>query len=201
MANVNGAIQVSKRDSGEVLSQVRVNEKSIALVYWAISSDWKSFAFAPVQGPIYVWDFGTAKKIATLEGNEKSQRGLSFSPSGMLLASASLQSVKVWDVRRGKLFQEFVLPRQLVNAAAFGADDRVLAVSTTGDRNQICFFDAETGGELLSIPGPKNAISTLAFNNQGTFLAAKNGSEIDVWEITHEKPPAKDGSPEAKGRK
>jgi WD40 repeat protein len=92
---------------------------------------------------------------------------LEFSPDGTLIAAANGDSeFAVFDtVTTARLF----LRKEQVTRAAFSADGRYLAISTTKD--EIHLLDARTGAELWDSPMPAVENAVLLFNRDGSVLA------------------------------
>jgi serine/threonine protein kinase len=82
---------------------------------------------------VRVWDLGSGREVASLQGHSQYVRGLAFSPDGRHLASGSLdKSVCVWDLETGKEVLRLRGHTAPVNAVAF-CPDRVRLASTSDD--------------------------------------------------------------------
>jgi WD40 repeat protein len=69
----------------------------------AFRVDGNTLASGSSDNSIKLWDVGTGKTIATLEGHTGAVLSLTFNPDGMLLASTSADhTIKLWDLAAGK---------------------------------------------------------------------------------------------------
>ncbi|MBI1953628.1 MAG: GNAT family N-acetyltransferase [Candidatus Omnitrophica bacterium] len=65
----------------------------------ALSPDGRTIATGRIEGEIHLWEVGTGKKKAILEGHTGEVSALAFSPDGKRLASGSRDAtVRLWDL-------------------------------------------------------------------------------------------------------
>jgi WD40 repeat protein len=142
----------------------------------AVSADGE---FVAVGGPpddarVEVWDTATAKLLQTFASNNASVANLAFQPSGDLLAAADLGgSLRIWNVRDGKLVQQITAtPQQRwFSALAFSPDGSMLVTgSPNGDA---VFWNPQTGQDVALLSGRATGLGvySLAFSPDGQQLA------------------------------
>ncbi|KAI7872555.1 putative WD repeat protein [Spinellus fusiger] len=123
---------------------------------------------------IYVWSVQTGKLLDILAGHEGPVSALAFSPSDMLLASASWdRTARTWDVfGRTKIVEP--LPHQTeVLAVAFRPDGKHLATATLD--GQISFWHAEDAKLLSTLDGRKDISGGRKQNDRTTAENAASG--------------------------
>ncbi|KAL3251159.1 hypothetical protein ABHI18_010792 [Aspergillus niger] len=141
------------------------------------------------------WD----PEMQTLEGHSNAVTSVAFSNNGQLLASGSYdKTVKLWDAATGALKHTLEGHSSRVTSVAFSNNGQLLA-SGSGDKtiklwdsvysasgsgdNTIKLWDAATGALKHTLEGHSNAVTSVAFSNNGQLLAS--GSEdktIKLWD-------------------
>jgi WD40 repeat protein/serine/threonine protein kinase len=116
-------------------------------------------AFAPDGGTIAVGaaarvlllDAARGQSLAVLSGHEKMVRTLAFSPDGRLLATAARDdnTVRVWELPRGRERYCLWKHRNAVNAVAFSPDGKTLA--SGGMAGEVILWDVAAGQELIRL--------------------------------------------------
>jgi WD40 repeat protein len=133
-------------------------------------------------GEVKVWTAETGKEQLTITGHTTVVCGVSFSPDGKQLASASADgTVKVWEAQTGKEVLTLKGHSGVVYSLAFSRDGRRLA-SVGGDQT-VRVWDSATGEELLTLKGHTSVVTSVAFSPDGKQLAsASTDGTVKVWE-------------------
>jgi WD40 repeat protein/serine/threonine protein kinase/tetratricopeptide (TPR) repeat protein len=141
-------------------------------------------------GPnVVLWDRETGQELLTLRGSEHHIWSLAFSPDGTRLAVGGTDpQVQVWDANTGNILwakQEPRLPQAM--SLAFSPDGRSLAVGfglRLGDGvHSVKFYEAATGQEADTFPGPKGGVNDLALHPDGRHLAVAGSGLVEVWDV------------------
>jgi WD40 repeat protein len=169
-----GMVQVWAADSGKELYTFQAQRRNPQI---AFSPDGKKLVIG-AGGTVTVCEADSGKKLTSFPAPIGSSNGLVFSPDGKRLAAGGLK-VKVWEADSGK--EHFRLETGGPAHAAFSPDGRRLA---TADFNgMLTLWEADTGKELLSLPGHTAHLNHIAFSPDGLRLAAVGfDGTVKVWE-------------------
>ncbi len=131
--------------------------------------DW--LATGGSDGAVHLWDVAQPARRLTLAGGARS---LAFHPTGRLLAAASLvRTIRVWDVRTGRLLRELAGHEDAINSIAYSPDGRRLA--SAADDHTVRLWDAESGA-ALGVTELDTQAKVLAFAPDGRSLFTANGN-------------------------
>ncbi len=111
---------------------------------------------------------------------------VAFSPDGKRLASASIDTVKVWDIATGK---------KLLTCAGHTGQGQRVAFSPDGERlasinhfeKTVQLWDSRSGQGVLTLNGHTDSLMSMAFSPDGSLLAATSGypeNTVFVWDTT-----------------
>src|SRR5205085_8416291 len=124
--------------------------------------------------------------LPILKGHIGPVLSVAYSPDGKRLATASGDTVKIWDAQTGKeivsipWFAEGFSPGVL--GVAFSPDGNRLAGARPGSKGEVKIWDAQTGQELLSIEKQFPPSQAVAFSPDGARVAASGSRGPHVWD-------------------
>ncbi|MEG4986471.1 serine/threonine-protein kinase [Microcoleus sp. BR0-C5] len=116
--------------------------------------------------------------------NVGSVNAIALSPDGQTLVSASFGTIRIWNVRTGRLVRTLnsVHSKKSVNTLAVSPNSSILA-SGGGDKNVI-LWDLKTGRRMRTIPAHKAAVNAIAFSRDGQTLASGSDDKtIRLWNV------------------
>lgn len=191
----NPTVHLWDARTGKLLRTLKGHRYHIQSV--AFSPDGKLIASGGDHSPIRLWDVNTGQQIRTFGWDETTTRNntevgsarplylhdgrpfsvdsIAFSPDGSTLVSCSIQSVFLWDVKRGRVRRKF---REQNGGSgpsimSFSPDGRTVAACRSYELNQIVpksngvmmhkeieLMDAETGKHLHRIKLEKYRFET-----------------------------------------
>ena len=157
----------------------------------AFHPDNERVATASWDGSARIWNATTGQELQRLEadGPDTIFSHVAFHPGGKLLGTLSRDSaLRLWDVDTGKLVHRWKLRAESWQDSriAFTNDGKLLAASD-GENHDIVLFDMATMREARRLRGAEARVRDLAFNNDGTRLAAAGEdvtNVIRVWDTT-----------------
>ncbi|MDM9583671.1 hypothetical protein [Nostoc sp. GT001] len=123
----------------------------------------------------------------TLGGHANSVNGVSFSPDGRMLASASNdKTVKLWDTSTRKEIRTLTGHKEAVNGVSFSPNGKMLA-SASAD-NTVKLWDISTGQEIKTLTGHREAVNGVSFSPNGKMLAsASSDNTVKMWDTSTRK--------------
>jgi WD40 repeat protein/DNA-binding SARP family transcriptional activator/tRNA A-37 threonylcarbamoyl transferase component Bud32 len=187
----DGTVKIWNPASGQLLQSFAPSGQQHPWGCLAYSPDGKRVAAGSNDGVASVWDAASGTQVITLTAHTNMIRGVAFSPDGTRLATGGLDgTAKVWDIESGKALVTFsghihpegTTQTNSVWSVAFSPDGKRVA---TGGFDAVRVWDADTGQELLSLPGEGNALifTGLAFSPDGKLVAVGQFNGLAVlWD-------------------
>jgi WD40 repeat protein len=120
----------------------------------------------------------------TLGGHANAVRGISFSPDGKMLASASVdKTVKLWDTSTSEEIKTLTGHTSGVYGISFSPDGKMLA-SASVDKT-VKLWDTSTGKEIKTLTGHTNAVWGISFSPDGKMLASASVDKtVKLWDTS-----------------
>lgn len=145
------------------------------------SDDGQFIVTGSYDGVVSIWRVSDGKLIKTLTGHTKQIWGITFSPNGKLIASASAdKSARIWNIEDSSVK---VLSGHTAEVwgIAFSPDGKLLASS--GEDNTIKLWQPTTGKLLKELNEHSSAVLSLKFSHDGKMLASGgDGYNIKLWD-------------------
>jgi WD40 repeat protein len=154
-----------------------------------ITTGWDGSNVREWGGEAEIWDVARRTRIRTLKPEaDRVNLGwaIAFSPDGRLLATGGEDPfVHLWDVRTGKLVQDFEKNVLTASALDFTPDGKTLAMS--GGEPYVSLWDVATGAEIGTrlTAGAREALLDVSPDGRQLLMTLSNG-EGAVWDIDPE---------------
>ncbi|NJN16422.1 MAG: hypothetical protein HC822_09190 [Oscillochloris sp.] len=157
----------------------------------AFSPDGAQLASAGFEGEVILWDMTTQAEQLRIAIGEVTINDLAFSPDGSLLAVATDDdgTLSIWDANDGSALANVAVdPDYSLDAVAFSPDGAQIA---TGGGDYLAriwdlaelLADPAAAEPLLTLDGPIDTITDLAFSPDGTTLAAASlDLRVFLWD-------------------
>ncbi len=135
---------------------------------------------------------GLAKKLDKARKKRKTARifgefkdrvsSLVFNPTGTLLATASDNTVSLWEVKTGKKSQVLTGHTNKVQNVVFNHNGKLLA--TGSDDESIRLWDVQTGQALRTLLGHQDSVHGLSFTTEGNYLISGSfDRSLRLWDV------------------
>lgn len=139
-------------------------------------------AAAEGKGIVHLWDLNTGKEKRIATGDDQ-LASVAFSPDGLLMATCSIESIKLWDINSG---DELLTIDGVYSNVCFSPDGRFIASASPLGGVRLC--DVATGKEVHSLKKEFEYVGLVEFSSNGQFCAAGDHTpsldheySIKVW--------------------
>jgi RNA polymerase sigma factor (sigma-70 family) len=162
----------------------------------AFSPDGKVVAAGGYGGSIFLYDAMTGRRRRQFQALTGQFTGLAFAPDGETLATASSQTIQIWNLATGKEHRRFGVKAaqrsedydfRLIVPLIFSHTGKALAW-VAPDRS-VRIWDANSGKELTKLSGHQKPIRYLAFSPDDKTLISADGQGwgvdglVCVWDV------------------
>jgi WD40 repeat protein len=130
-----------------------------------------------------IWDIAARKRVQTL-AHENWVTAAKYSPQGDRIATATGESVRVWDSNDGRLLVDIkVIVKPWYNTGLLWSNNHLFVISDSAIKQ----FEASTGSTVSEWPVPNSeGFSCIALPKHGKFIAYSTPRTVTFWDTaTH----------------
>ena len=127
---------------------------------------------------------GTSELLRGVGPGQNGVMSVAYSPDGNILASGAYDgTIRLWDLRTGKLLCTLTGHTFSVRSIAYSPDGRLLA--STGWDKTVRLWDVFSGVHLQTLTGHTFLVSSVAYSPDGRTLASGSYDEtIRLWRVS-----------------
>lgn len=182
-ALLNGGLAVWQLPDGEMKLPLPATE-AFSLAW---SPDGRQLALGGADGKVRLVQADDGSLLRTLPGHTVGVQSVAFSPDGNLLASSSMESIKVWQVSDGMLVRDFQVTGGWVNSLRFSPAGTLLAASSANSGIKV--WQLSDGQRVAQIQASVIGDSdVLDFGRNNGFLAVGEESRVTLWHFAEKTP-------------
>ncbi|KAI8855325.1 WD40-repeat-containing domain protein [Chytridium lagenaria] len=185
----DGTVSVTNWREGEQAFNVKAHgSKKVSSLLWIDRGPLKdshAFVSGSIDKTVKVWNLekGTAKLVDTISDHDGEVAALALQPSGEYFVSASTDgSWSFNDISRVSSVKKFS-GESGYTSASFHPDGLLLGLGSKD--STVSIWDIKVGSKVQSFDGHAGAVSSIAFSENGYYLATvANGAPIvKLWDL------------------
>jgi WD40 repeat protein len=130
------------------------------------------------------WDIATPERVQLTLAHENGVTAAKYSPQGDRVATATPDSVRIWDSNNGHLLVDFkVTVTPWFNTGLLWFNNNLFVISDS----KLKQFEVSTGSAVSEWPVPESIhFSCIALPKHGEFIAYSTGQTVTFWDTaTH----------------
>jgi WD40 repeat protein len=168
-------------DTGRPVARLTDHQARVTLA-WGPDGKLLATATQHPENLVRLWDAADGKLLHRMPGHSNSLNGLSFSPDGTRLASASLdQTARLWDVKTGAEIAVLRGHWAQLWAATFSPDSRRLV--TSSEDHTMRLWDA-ANGDLIAVLRGHSGTTRGQFTPDGSrLISISEDGTVRSWDL------------------
>ena len=131
-----------------------------------------------------IWSITTGERLVGPLEHDSAVKGIRFSPDGRHIATASLDSIHIFDSYNGDQLITIDNPMpdwSAITPIVWPFDGQLFATSKGG---KIKSFDMSTGSQLAELQIHSGALTSIALSADNRFIASFAGRSVSFWDTS-----------------
>ena len=191
VANIRGSIVVWNSETNHQLATLYHPRHGASRDDLAFSGDGTHLAASNADS-VQIWDLTRADERSVMTGHQGGIPSAVFHPNGRLLATGGKDDeVRIWNSSTGRLIRTLKIG-EAVQALAYAADGRVLAVGSMGRTGapHLRLVDSQSNEIVYEASPALGHVHSLAWAERpdGRYLAACGPDGVALWTVSFEQP-------------
>ena len=153
----------------------------------AWSSDGHTLASGGEDASVRLWDPTTGEKKQIRSGLTRPVEALAISSDGSLVAAAIENVIHVWAATDLSQKPKYLRGHRLYVSGLTFLPGRHELITFSTDKS-VRFWDAESGKQVASLPGPTGHCHGLALSADGKLLACIGGARAQLYDVENRRP-------------
>ncbi|KAG0019120.1 hypothetical protein BGZ80_006265 [Entomortierella chlamydospora] len=151
----------------------------------AYSTDGNKYAVGLEDGDIKVYETLAWNRIQTLKGHIGGITNLSFSATGVQIASVSYKEtmIRLWDVDTGECIYTLQGHYLLINSIVYSPE--VNQIASGGDDMTIRLWNVDTGKCIRVLQGHSSSVNGVVYSPKGDRIASRSiyDKTVRLWDV------------------
>jgi len=182
LASCNASGQIFIWNTADFQIVKIISADGIDLMSIGFSADSKNIVAGGADNTIRVWSISNWDLIQVLYEHAQSVTALAFSANGKYMASGSKDKfINIWDTKNWSVQRVLHGHNQSVWSLAFSPDSKYLI--SGGFDKKLILWDLSSWAAIFTYP-ETNAIESVAFSSNGTFIACSLDTNVEIWDAT-----------------
>jgi WD40 repeat protein len=166
--------------------KLKINTEGHPIFQAVFSPDGKYILGAVGNEPVArMWDAKTGALVREFTGHTDSVMGVSFSPDGKTIATASNDNTaRLWNTQTGQEIRQFLGHIEAIWGVAFSPDGKILATASADGTARL--WDVQTGEELRRLAAHTAGVENVAFSPDGKFIVTvSDDGTTRLWDVNY----------------
>jgi hypothetical protein len=179
-----GLRPITLANAAQVSQVTTFGDKAVPVTSVAFNPDGSAFAAAGMDGSVRIWSTVTGKELVALTGHRDGATSVAFGSGGYNIAvGTGSGQVRLWDAIRGE--DSGIMQQHNTAVESVALFPSLFVVASGSLDGEVRLWDiASRGNERVLVDSDNpTPVTSVAYNADGTILAAGGGNMIRLWDV------------------